>query len=153
MWSRSSRLQLSTGTESPHADTVSPGVTQTGFLRGQLNDSILDCLQKVHTDLFFIWIVIWQIYPIPWCLGWARHFPWYYFSLFMRSLSGCLGWIHHTHLIFFGVLKVPLQVRGEHFICNHMAPLTLKVGKQWKMRDPSRILHFMLKTALALWID
>ena len=49
-----SLLQSSIGTDSPHADTACPDVTQTDFVGGLLNDSILD-IKKANSFFLFIW--------------------------------------------------------------------------------------------------
>ena len=133
----SSWLQSSIGTDSPHADTAYPDVTQTDFVGGQVNDSILD-VKKANSSFLFIWshqkfsncLVSWlsqTLTPFP-LFSWVDSFrlSWMYSSHTTSNLL--VSW---RYLSRWGMNTLSVYI---------LKVLTLKVGRQLT-RDPSRTLQ------------
>ena len=97
--SASSWLQSSIGTDSPHADTACPDVTQTDFVGGQLNDSILDSIldvKKANSSFLFIWSPK-KFFQLPGILVEPDTFLRTPFPLFSRVDSFRLSWMYSSH--------------------------------------------------------
>ena len=143
-------LQSSIGTDSLHADTACPDVTQTDFVGGLLNDSILD-VKKANSSFLFIWSPK-KFFQLPGILVEPDTFLCTPFPLSSRVDSFRLSWMYSSHTTSnLLVSRRCLSRGGMNTLSAYMLKvLTLKVGRQWTITDPSRTLSHMLKVTLFL---